>query len=142
MYSNPEETYQTSQGETYLTLEKDAERNLFYLKWAWKYEYGFEVAQAGCLAAVEFVKKHELIGGISDVTGVQGTWDPINEWLATEWVPQVLKAGVKFWVHILPKEFFAQLSAELMENDMNLNGLMAPNVDNLEKAYHWIEMHR
>ena len=138
-YTNPDRILTTSDGKAYLTLVVDHKRKLLIQTWGWKYEYGFDVIKTGCLTVVELVKKYELIGGISDLRQVKGTWEPVNEWLVTVYIPQLLDAGAVFFVQLMPKEFFANLTAELMEAQMDVAGLIIPSAPTYEDAFKWIE---
>ena len=139
MYHNPEVELKTEQGETYLTLTHDQDRNVIYLNWTWKYQYGFKVIKESMPEVIDFVKKTGATGGLEDLRTVQDTWDPINEWIGEVWVPGLLDVGIKYWVLIEPEEFFAELSAELMKDGIVANGLPTVFVKSIEEGQRWIE---
>ncbi|MGD1840989.1 MAG: hypothetical protein ACFB0B_08855 [Thermonemataceae bacterium] len=78
---------------------------------------GFEDVKRGALLLLDNIKVYEAKLLLNDNRQVQGVWDEINDWIASEWMPQIVQAGLQKFAHILSEEFFAQLSAEMMEDD-------------------------
>ena len=138
-YHNPEVNLVTDEGVTYLTIEHDKEENLAYMDWHWKYDYGFDYIKEGAERVLDFIIKYQLDGAIINLKKVEGTWDPINDWITTEWLPKLQETTAKFWVHIQPEDFFAELAAELMVEGFMMGKVRAANVKSMDEAFSWIE---
>lgn len=120
--------YTLDSGEVYLTISRNEEHNILYLDWRWKYDYGFDCIKIGATETVEKVKEFKIQQCIVDLTRVEGAWDSVNDWIVEEWLPMAKQSGSEHWVFIQPKEFFANLSSELMDEGLVMGGLLAHNV--------------
>jgi len=96
-YNNPEVTLKTAEDKIYLTLEYDKENKWGYSNWYWKYEYGDEYIQKGCEEMLKFVQKYKFDRWLNDNRLVEGAWDSVNDWIASNWVPRLLDAGTKYY---------------------------------------------
>jgi hypothetical protein len=75
-----------------------------------------EQVQAGAMIVLDFVKKTGANKLLNDTREVEGSWDAANEWLATEWMPLVIGAGLRLFAHIYSPDLYAKLAAEFMKD--------------------------
>ncbi len=139
MYDNPSQIISTPNGEKVVSLEPDTDRGVLYGTWYWKFDYGYESIQEAAPQLTNLVRKHQLDTIIANLKAVEGTWDPINEWIVTEWLPELKSAGLKHHILIQPDDFFAQLSAEFMNEGIEMGGIINVNVRSLEEAFLWLD---
>ncbi|MGD1840996.1 MAG: hypothetical protein ACFB0B_08890 [Thermonemataceae bacterium] len=83
---------------------------------------GFEEVKRGGALILDKIKIHKTKFLLNDNRQVKGVWDETNDWIASEWMPRIVQAGLLKFAHILSEEFFAQLSAEMMEDDSTTAG--------------------
>ena len=138
-YQNPDIVFTASTGQTVLTMEKDEKRKLVYIDWLWEWEYGFACGLEGSLSIIDFFAECQYEIGISDLTSIEGNYDSMNDWVVDVWVPKAVAVGIKHYIRILPKEFFAELSAHVIEAEMNASGLTSYYVRSLEDALKVVE---
>ena len=137
IFKEPEIEMTTDSGETYVVMTVDHERKLLYIDWSWKYDYGFDVIENAAMKSVEIIEEYGLQGAIANLKKVSGNWDPINPWIIDTWLPAVQEAGAKYWIHVQPEEFFAELSAEVLEEGFMMGGMKAQNAKTPEEALEW-----
>ena len=137
VYNAPASVFKTDKDEVYASVFVDDELKLAYVEWDWKYDYGFDAIQTAAMALVDVIRENGLKGAIADLRKVEGNWDPINSWIIGTWLPAVQEAGATHWVHVQPKELFAELSAEILAEGFMLGGLQAQNVKTIEEGQEW-----
>ncbi|MFP4088972.1 MAG: hypothetical protein ACLFUB_12975 [Cyclobacteriaceae bacterium] len=49
---------------------------------------------------------------MNDNSQLSGSWDEANDWIAQNWMPRALAAGLKKFAHITSLDVFGALSAE------------------------------
>ncbi len=103
-------------GFMYYTLEYKPEQELIISAW-----YGEDLSlkeiQEACTLALDLIQAHQIPLILNDNSQLTGTWDNANDWINDYWMPEAIKGGLKRFAHVLSPEFYAQLSAELMEDD-------------------------
>ena len=67
-----------------------------------------------CQATIEFLRENRCAHMLNDNREIIGSWNSANEWIATNWMPQVLALGLKRFAHIVSPGIFGQASAEEM----------------------------
>ena len=105
-------TLTNSFDKVYLTIEFDAANQWVYCNWTGVLPTE-KVIQGG-LATIEFLRETPCAHMLNDNREVVGSWNPANDWIATTWMPQVLKLGLKRFAHIVSPGIFGQASAEEM----------------------------
>ena len=68
----------------------------------------------GCQATIDYLRENRCSNMLNDNRKVVGSWSAANEWIANNWVPQVLRLGLKKFAHIVSPGIFGQASAAEM----------------------------
>ena len=98
--------------KVYLTIEFDTENNWVYNNWIGVLPT--EKVITGCQATIDFLREKKCPLMLNDNRQVIGSWTSANEWIAENWVPQVLALGLKRFAHIVSPGIFGQTSAAEM----------------------------
>lgn len=98
--------------KVYLTIEFDEANNCIYNNWLGVLPTD-KVIQ-GCQGTIDFLREKPCPNMLNDNREVVGSWSAANEWIAANWVPQVLKLGLKKFAHVVSPGIFGQASAAEM----------------------------
>ena len=99
-------------GKVILTVEYEAADNLVYNNWV-----GYQTREGIITAAnagLEVIARHRCPYLLNDNTLVLGPWDHAVDWIAQDWTPRAIAAGLTHFAHVVSPESFAALSAEAM----------------------------
>ena len=105
-------TLTNSFDKVFVTIEFDAANQWLYNNWTGVLPTD-KVIQ-GCQATIEFLRENRCAHMLNDNRQVIGSWNSANDWIAANWMPQVLKLGLKRFAHIVSPGIFGQASAEEM----------------------------
>ena len=105
-------TLTNSFDKVFLTIEFDVANQWIYNNWTGVLPTD-KVIQ-GCQATIEFLRENRCAHMLNDNRQVIGSWNSANDWIAANWMPQVLKLGLKRFAHIVSPGIFGQASAEEM----------------------------
>ena len=105
-------TLTNSFDKVFLTIEFDAANRWIYNNWTGVLPT--ERVIEGCQATIDFLRENRCAHMLNDNREVIGSWNSANDWIATNWVPQVLALGLKRFAHIVSPGIFGQASAEEM----------------------------
>ena len=105
-------TLTNSFDKVFLTIEFDAANQWIYNNWTGVLPTD-KVIQ-GCQATIEFLRENRCAHMLNDNREVIGSWNSANDWIAANWMPQVLKLGLKRFALIVSPGIFGQASAEEM----------------------------
>lgn len=64
------------------------------------------------------------------------------EWNKTVWIPQVMKAGWKFWALVLPEKAVAQMNMKRFQAEFASAGVTVQTFSDPESAMKWLESQR
>ncbi|WP_338814618.1 hypothetical protein V9L05_05035 [Bernardetia sp. Wsw4-3y2] len=127
--------------KVFLQIEQFTDRNIMYSNWIGTDLTIAQIKEGGALILKELAQ-HPTPLILNDNRQVVGGWDVvvIDAWIADHWMPQVIKAGVKKFAHLLPNELFTELSAEFMkDNSEQLEGDFKLRLfHNQEEAEKWL----
>ena len=98
--------------KVFLTIEFDAANQWIYNNWTGVLPT--EKVIQGCQATIDFLREKPCAHMLNDNREIIGSWNSANEWIATNWMPQVLALGLKRFAHIVAPGIFGQASAEEM----------------------------
>ncbi|MDO7853040.1 STAS/SEC14 domain-containing protein [Hymenobacter convexus] len=98
--------------KVYLTIEFDAANSWIYNNW--RGVLPTEKVIQGCQATIDFLRENPCPHMLNDNREVVGSWSAANEWIAHNWMPQVLRLGLKRFAHIVSPGIFGQASAAEM----------------------------
>ena len=138
-YNNPEVVLKTTENEIFLTLEYDSINKWGYSNWFWQFEHGEEYVKVGGEAMLKFVEKYKFDRWLNDNRLINGGWDGVNDWVANDWLPRLLKLGVKHYGVVNSPELIASLSSEFMEENVNFLGLNMRNLRTIDEAIEWLK---
>lgn len=151
-YNNPQywlhktNPYTEEKGILCQTLEYDAQNQWGYCNWNHQngndfsvFDIGFDIIVAGCERMINFVYEHKFNKYLNDNRTVKGAWDVLNPYLANEWAPRMVTAGIKYYATLNSPETFAELSSELMADNVNEVGLVMRNFSNPDEAVIWLK---
>ncbi len=100
-------------GELYLETSYDKDTRWVYNNWI-----GYvtvEDVKNGADASLDLLRAKGTHKLLNDNTHLTGPWDEANEWIATDWTPRALGAGLKRFAHVVSPDIFGALSAEAMQ---------------------------
>lgn len=95
--------------KVFLTIEFDAANNWVYT--SWRGVLPTERVIQGCQATIDFLQETPCIHILNDNREVIGSWSAANEWIAQNWMPQVLAMGLRRFAHVVSPDIFGQASA-------------------------------
>jgi hypothetical protein len=90
------------------------------------------------IAQFAFQHQQAIIGSISDILNIEGSFDGSNEWLMKEYMPLSVKYGFRFAATVRPLDFYAQLALDETFEPAKEVGFTAQDFDNFEAAYQWV----
>ncbi|MCU0353814.1 MAG: STAS/SEC14 domain-containing protein [Cytophagales bacterium] len=99
-------------GQVYYEVQYDAENNWVYSNW--KGYVTLQEVKDGANAALAHFEKHKCTNLLNDNSELEGPWDDANDWIANDWMPRALAAGLAKFAHIVSPDVFGQLSAEAL----------------------------
>ena len=126
-----------SLGEIHCIVDYDVNKGLIYAEW--KGYHTVEDVQRGCLTILEFLEtnKGKYTGLVSDISKVEGAWEEANGWIATEFIPRAIAAGLRKIGHLLGSDVFSQMSDEALR--VNLAGIITiASFDKSEEVLKWL----
>jgi len=97
-------------------VEYWSDKNIIYSNWKGDFLDVDEVKE-GALLGLEKIKEYKTSIFLNDNRELRGSWDGANEWIANEWIPNAIAAGLKKFAHIVPEDIYAQLSADFMKDN-------------------------
>ena len=122
--------------KVFLTIEFDAANQWVYNNWVGVLPTD-RVIQ-GCRATIDFLRDNRCAHMLNDNRNIIGSWNSANDWIATNWMPQVLALGLKRFAHIVSPGIFGQASAEEMVTRVG-NQLEIRLFKDLELAKAWLQ---
>jgi len=126
-----------SLGEIHCIVDYDPGKGLIYAEWIGYHTV--EDVQRGCLTVLELLEdnKGKYPGLVSNISKVEGAWEDANGWIATEFMPRAIAAGLKKIGHLVGSDVFSQMSEESLR--VNLEGLFTiGSFDKEEDVVKWL----
>ncbi|MGI4871419.1 MAG: hypothetical protein ACRYFX_09610 [Janthinobacterium lividum] len=99
-------------GKVFLSIEYDRPNNWIYNDWQ-----GYQTLESIMTGANTYLLElvqYQCPYLLNDNTNVRGPWDHAVAWLAQDWTPRAMAAGLTHFAHIVSPESFAAMSAEAM----------------------------
>jgi len=121
--------------KVYLTIEFDPANNWIYNNWVGVLPT--ERVIQGCQATIDFLQEHRTPLMLNDNREVIGSWNSANDWIAQNWVPQVITLGLRRFAIVLSPGIFGQTSAEEMVTRVGTQLEMRLFKD-IELAQNWL----
>lgn len=122
-------------GKIFLTIEYFEKGNLIHNNWL-----GYQTLEGIMLGADQCIKvlsDYKCSYLLNDNRLVVGPWDHATDWIANNWTPRAIEAGLTHFAHVVSPESFAALSAETMS--AKIDGLFQMQIfDDFNKARNWL----
>ena len=126
-------------GKVFISISFDSQHQWVYNNWL-GYQ-SFENVVAGANACLELLEKHKSSCVLNDNRLVVGPWHHATEWIARDWTPRAIAAGMKYFAHVVDKQTLAGMSAE--EMNQKISNLFEMKVfDDLHDARLWLQQCR
>ncbi|MGV3505162.1 MAG: STAS/SEC14 domain-containing protein [Adhaeribacter sp.] len=126
-------------GKIFLSIAFDNQFRWVYNNW-FGYQ-SFENVVAGANACLEFIERHQATCVLNDNRLVVGPWHHATDWIAQDWTPRAMQAGMKFFAHVVDRQTLAGMSAEEMNRKVS-NTFEMRVFDDLEEAKVWLQQCR
>ena len=91
------------------------------------------------LKGTEALKKHGAKKWLSDDRANTVLSQEDAEWGKTNWFPQTVQAGWKYWAIVRPKKVLAQMGMERLVKEYADHGVVAQFFSDPEEAMTWLE---
>ena len=101
-------------GKIYYSVEYDQANGWNYSNWT-GYVTVEEVKQA-CLEGLALISSNRCPDLLNDNSLIAGPWSGANDWIATVWMPQALRLGLKRFAHVVSPNVFSAMSASQLVN--------------------------
>jgi hypothetical protein len=126
-------------GNIFVQVENWKDKNITYVNWIGD-NLIIEDIKKGAMLGLKEITESKTPFIINDNRQVTGVWDEVNDWLANEWMPKAIEAGLRKFAHIITDDLFGQLSAEFMEeNSKKVEGNFQMRLfNNQEEAEEWL----
>nr|WP_320133210.1 STAS/SEC14 domain-containing protein [uncultured Holophaga sp.] len=103
-----------------------------------KYTFG-EVLRDALNKGVALMSQHHAVKWLSDDRN-NGPLPPEDmEWNRTVWVPQVVKAGWKYWALVVPEKAVAQMNMKRFQAEFAAAGVTVQTFTDPDAAMKWLE---
>lgn len=126
-------------GKVYISITFDRQFNWIYNNWL-GYQ-SFENVVAGANACLEFIRRYQVSCVLNDNRLVVGPWHHATDWIAKDWTPRAIAAGMKFFAHVVDRQTLAGMSAEEMHQKVG-NFFEMRVFDDLQEARVWLQQCR
>ena len=103
-----------------------------------KFIFGEEL-QKLLLTGTEALRKNRASKWLSDDRSNAALRKEDLEWGMTNWFPQALQAGWKFWAIVQPEKIIAQMNMEKVVEDYAKAGMTAKFFTDPDQAMKWLE---
>ena len=124
--------------KVYLTREYDTRHNWYYNNWI-----GYITVEQVIEGASFYLQKLRETPSpklLNDNRQLVGSWTAANDWIAQEWEPHAITAGLKWFALVVSPGTFAQLSAEAMSQRLSL-GIETRVFEDIDQAKKWLHSH-
>ncbi|MEM9828988.1 MAG: STAS/SEC14 domain-containing protein [Bacteroidota bacterium] len=121
-------------GEVYYSFSFDEENGWIYSEW--KGDVTADEVIEACKAGIDYIEEKKPEKILNDNSQLTGPWDEANEWIAQNWMPRALAAGLKKFAHVISPDVFGALSAE--ELITKVSGFEMRIFEDEEEAKSWL----
>ncbi|WP_054412936.1 hypothetical protein [Hymenobacter sp. DG25A] len=128
--------FTNSFGKVFLTVHHDAHHQWIYNEW--RGLLSTDAVMQGCVGVLEVLRQTKCPHMLNDNRAVVGSWNQANDWIAQEWMPQALAAGLTRFAHVVAPGIFGQASAEEMHQRVG-NLFEMRLFEDLQHARQWLQ---
>ncbi len=97
-------------GEIYFSSSYDEANGWVYNEW--KGDVTVDEVIEACKVSLDHIEQQGISKILNDNSQLRGSWDEANDWIAQNWMPRALAAGLKKFAHIISPDIFGAMSAE------------------------------
>ncbi|PKV63276.1 hypothetical protein [Pontibacter ramchanderi] len=98
-------------GDVYVTIQRKKD----YIEAKWQGHITADNVVCAAQAYLDLLKEAPCPKLLNDKTEVTGDWQDANDWLQFEWLPQVLRLGLRYLAHVYSFSMFSKLAARELE---------------------------
>lgn len=121
--------------KVFLEIERDDTNKWIYARWMG--QLTTDDVKEGAIKVLGEIRDSGYCLLLNDNKHLVGHWDEANEWIAQEWVPMAIEAGLNKFAHVVSDYSFGQASAETMK--INVGESFEMHLfDNIDKASSWL----
>lgn len=84
-----------------------------------------------------YTHQFKVVRSINDLTHFDGSFAGIGEWFYSQYLPKAIEVGLRASAHVKPKDFFAQLALDELE-EIAGDIYAHETFETLEQAHQWI----
>ncbi|MFD2248144.1 STAS/SEC14 domain-containing protein [Pontibacter ruber] len=122
-------------GKIFLTIEYVEKNHLIHNNWlGYQTLEGIMLGADQCIDVINFYACPYLL---NDNRLVVGPWNHATDWIANDWTPRAIKAGLTHFAHVVSPESFAALSAETMSAKVG-DYFQMQIFEDFDKAKEWL----
>lgn len=110
-------------------------QNIFFHGWI-GYRTNDQIKQVLDGHFMNLYKQYKCKNMIIENSRMSGSFNEINDWLATYFMPKMIEIGLKNNAVVLPQNIFAQLAVE--EWDKKVGGFTTRNFGSVNDALNWL----
>ncbi|MGV3589958.1 MAG: hypothetical protein ACO1OF_23320 [Adhaeribacter sp.] len=122
---------------TFYVIKYNPELNIIDTHWQ-GYASKTDLKKA-CQIGLEFTKAVKCPFKLNDNTYFTGPWNDSVAWLEKEWLPEAIKAGVRYLAHVAAPDSFGEKAGEVMQMSLIGRHLKVCIFPTREKALIWLK---
>ena len=126
----------TLNSDRYLTITSDADHEWLYADWHGQVDS--EDVMTGAVNLLNALQKEQCTKVLNNNTKLAGIWADAAIWGAEELLPQLYKAGCRYFAWVYSPEVYSRLSAEIIIEHTTA-GIMLRTFEDLKTAGDWLD---
>jgi hypothetical protein len=88
---------------------------------------------------VDLLRKYGATKWLSDNRAIEAHTQEETEWINSNWLPQAIDAGWKYWALVVPESILARMNMSEFVNSFYDMGVRIMVFNQPEEAMHWLE---
>jgi hypothetical protein len=122
--------------EPFVNITLDKSNNIIVAKWI-----GFlkpNEVRAGCSFMTKYIKENPLTGHLSDHRNLKVLSKEVQDYLTTEWFPEVEKIGLRKVGAVLADDVFAATTVQKVNREAKVGNLQINMFNSEKECVNWI----
>lgn len=125
----------------YITVAWNEELKAVQVAWRGYYGGGQGKAQTGCAKITELLTQKRASKLLSDMRESRVADQADQKWFLEVWLPQIVKAGLRYSASITPKSAVGRLSFNSTVNRIESEELHSAYFEDMKEAYNWLKQY-
>ena len=121
--------------DEYIEIQYDSENHWIYSNWQ-NYQK-LHTVQNGGEKMLAFLKEKNCTKVLNDNRLVKGTWSFASDWVAKDWFPRMIEAGLNQFAWIYSPDAFSKFSTD--KSTQNTDGGIIMTFNNVEEGKAWLK---